>query len=384
MGSELSASLPSYPAWLVHVPNWQVMGTARWNLGLYGKLFCNRLWRCKVHIQNRVCVLCSWADGSPCFGEPFNQQGVDEDCRDRRLARVERRCPCSTALPHPVWSGNSGVVEAWAVCPWSLKSEEKVDASIMICLCNKEDSTAPTCNLTSRRGCAWHRKALCSTTRNVAPVANFRLSGLDSVLYFRNFYLFIYLLMLLLGPRAVALWQNAWVSVPEFGWLCPLQTSIRVLASPRGIHLLLCCVPTVHYGCGKEHCERQIKIFCKEYALKSYDLAWAWDSFFSLWLAYILQMLKIWCLGVWNKRPSGLRQSSCDLFPHTLVAWREVRHAGGCLLFEKFYVLCSRRWRVMYQFWRTMLFVETRSVTGSFQYFWLTKSKQYPEEINSM
>lgn len=46
-------------------------------------------------------------------------------------------------------------------------------------------------------------KDLHNTNQNVATVANFRLCGLDNVLYFSYFCLFIYLFMLLLGPQAM-------------------------------------------------------------------------------------------------------------------------------------------------------------------------------------
>lgn len=68
--------------------------------------------------------------------------------------------------------------------------------------------------------------------------------------------IFIYIFMLLLGPRAVALWQNAWVSVPAFGWLCvPCRQVLECWPLPGDIHSLPGCVLTVPRGCGEEHGE---------------------------------------------------------------------------------------------------------------------------------
>lgn len=96
-------------------------------------------------------------------------------------------------------------------------------------------------------------KALCSATQNVAPAANFRHSGLCSVLYFCNFYLYIHAVVRSPGRGVVA--ECLGVSPCIWQVVCPLQTSTGVLASPRDIRSLPCCVLTVPHGCGEEHGE---------------------------------------------------------------------------------------------------------------------------------
>lgn len=117
----------------------------------------------------------------------------------RCLVCVVVRCHFGAPLCHQVWSGNNAVTEAWAVCPFAFlfiqtEEESRCWKTVIACLC-----------MVMRRICLlWYvtwpgqetvpgtEKGLCSTTQNMATVANSGVSGLDNILYFSYFYLFIY------------------------------------------------------------------------------------------------------------------------------------------------------------------------------------------------
>lgn len=108
------------------------------------------------------------------------------------------RCHFGAPLCHWVWSGNNAVTEAWMVCPFAFlffqTGASRCWKTVIASLC-----------MVMRRICLlWYitrpgwetvpgtAKGLSNATQNVAAVANSGVPGLDSILSFPYFYLFIY------------------------------------------------------------------------------------------------------------------------------------------------------------------------------------------------
>lgn len=103
------------------------------------------------------------------------------------------------SLHHLVWSGNSIVMGAWTLYPFFLlvhlnqrKKQVLKDCNVCLCIIMRRIHLLWFLTWPVQETVLGKENVLHSADWNMATQANFRLSGLDSVLHFGYVYLFIY------------------------------------------------------------------------------------------------------------------------------------------------------------------------------------------------